>query len=112
MPDVAEQVLKPVRKTLDLEEFRAGDGAGGADDCVAGAHHHRRVGIDRPRAFLQLAREAVLHAAKCGLLRLAQVEVREEAPYGDGEIADERLFDPAEPADEPRREPARNAVGE
>ena len=42
--------------------------AAGADDRVARADQHRGIGIDRPRAVLQLAGEAVVQALELGLL--------------------------------------------
>ena len=70
------------------------------------------IGIDRPGAVLQLAGEAVVQARELGLLRLAQVEVGEQPPEPDRQVAHERLLDLAEPAHEPGRQPPRNAVGQ
>ena len=68
--------------------------------------------IDRPGAVLELAGEAVVHAAELGLLRLAQVEVGEHPPEADREVAHQRLLDLAEPADERRGQPPGDAVGQ
>jgi hypothetical protein len=63
-------------------------------------------------ALLQFADEALVHAAEARGLGLAEIEPGEQPPQPDGRVADERLLDLAEPADEQRREPARNAVGQ
>jgi hypothetical protein len=46
------------------------------------------------------------------LLRLAEIEIGEEAPDRYGEVAHQRLLDAAEPAHEPGRQAAGNAVGQ
>jgi len=46
------------------------------------------------------------------LLGLAEIEMGEQPPSGYRKIADKGLFDSAEPADELRRQPARNTVGQ
>ena len=45
------------------------------------------------------------------LFCVAQIEIGEKAPDGDGEISYERLLDGAEPANQARHEPPRNAIG-
>ena len=70
------------------------------------------VVVDRTRAVLELADEAIVQACEFGLFRLAEIEVREQPPDRDRDIADQRLLDAAEPADELSRQPPRNAVGE
>ena len=49
---------------------------------------------------------------KLRLLRLAQVEIGEQAPDADRQVAHQRLLDLAEPAHEPGQQPARDAVGQ
>ena len=49
---------------------------------------------------------------KRGLLGLAQVEIGERRQAPIEQVADQRLLDLAEPADELRRQPPRNAVGQ
>ena len=49
---------------------------------------------------------------KCVFLRLAQVEIGEQPPHADRQVAHQRLLDLAEPAHESRQQAARNAVGE
>ena len=68
--------------------------------------------IDRARALLQLPDEAIVHAAELGIPRVPQVEVGEEAPQADGDVPHQGLLDLAEPAHEPREQPAGNPVGE
>jgi hypothetical protein len=53
-----------------------------------------------------------MQASELIFLRLAQVQIRKEAPRCDGQIADQRLLDLAEPAYELRGQSARNTVGE
>ena len=109
---IAEQVFQRVGKTLGLIELGTGNRAAGANDGIARTDHNIRPAIDRARAILQLAGEAFVHAAEMRLFRLAQIEIGKQPPQPDGQIAHQRLFDPAEPADELRGQPARNAVGE
>jgi hypothetical protein len=45
------------------------------------------------------------------LARVSKIEIGEQTPGRDRGVADNRLLDLAEPTDEPRREPARDAVG-
>jgi hypothetical protein len=80
---VAEQVRQRIRKPLRLEHARAVDLAASADDRIAGAHQHRRIGIHRSRARPEFAGEAVVQAVEVSLPRVAQVEVREQAPHRD-----------------------------
>ncbi len=70
------------------------------------------IGIDRPRAGLQLADEAVVQAGEVRFLRLVQAQVGEQPPDRDRKVAHQRLLDPAEPAHEAGQQLARNAVGE
>jgi hypothetical protein len=51
-----------------------------ADDRVRWTHHDLWIAVDRPRAFLQLAREAIVHAPELGLARLTQIQIGEESP--------------------------------
>ena len=109
---IAQQVLQRVGEALDLKDVGAGDRAGGADDGIARADQDFGPAVDRARAVLELPGEAVVHAAKARLLRLAQIQVREEAPHPDRQVAHHRLLDPAEPAHELGGQPARDPVGE
>src|SRR5208282_2223032 len=109
---IAEQLFERIAETLGLVELGAGDRAAGADDRVAWTDEDVRPAVDRARAVLELADEAIVHAAELRLLRLPQVEVGKQPPETDRNIANDRLFDAAEPADELRGKPARDAVGE
>ncbi len=73
---VAQQIVQRVRKTLGLVEARAGDGAAGADNGIAWADQDVRRLVDRARAVLELAGEAIVHAAEMRLLGFAQIEIR------------------------------------
>src|SRR5579875_381934 len=109
---IAQQILQAIRRSLDLQEFSALDHSRGADDCVTRADQHRGVRIDGPGSFLEFANEAIMHAAKLGLFRFAEIKVAEHAPYADGEAAHQRLLDLAEPPHELSRQTPRNAVGQ
>jgi hypothetical protein len=109
---VAEQVPQAVGKALDLEDPAVLHPPRRADDRVAGTDEDVRVGVDRPRPVLEPADEAVVQAAEARLPRVAQVQVGEQAPDAHRQVADERLLDPAEPADEARGQPPGDAVGE
>ena len=109
---LGQEFAERVRKSLGLVEPGAGDRAASADDGVARAHQDVRPAVDRARAVLELADEAIVHAAEARFLRLPQVEIGKEPPRADRQIAHQRLLDAAEPADELRDQPARNAVGE
>src|SRR5258708_4640102 len=73
-PRIADQLLQRVGKPLDLEQFGTGDWPGRTDDRIARANQDLRIAVDRPRAILELADEAVVHAAEFSLFGLAQVE--------------------------------------
>ena len=109
---IAQQVFERIGKALGLIKLRAGDFAAGADDGITGADKDIGTGVDRARTILQFAREAIVHAAELRPLRLPQVEAGKLPPNPDRKVADDRLFDAAEPADELSREAARNAVGQ
>jgi hypothetical protein len=109
---VAEQILQRVRKSLGLEQRGAADCAAGADDRIAGAHQNVIAALDRAGAVPEFANEAIAKAFEPRLLGFAEIEVREYPPDGNGKIANQRLFDPTEPAHELRRQAARNAVGQ
>ncbi len=109
---IDKQLLEGVGETLRLDQRGAIDLTGRADDPVARADEHGGVRVDRPCARRELAGEAVVQAPERGSARVAQVHVREQAPDPDREVSHERLLDPAEPADEPGREPSRDAVGQ
>ena len=109
---IAEQVEQGVGKAFGLYHLRVLDTAARADDCIARTDEHRRVVIYRPRALLELADEAVVHAGEAGFLRLAEIEVGEHLPDSEGQIAHQWLLDLAEPADETSQGLSRYAVGE
>ena len=109
---VMQQVGERVRKTFGLVECRPRNRPTGADNGVAWTHQNFRRPVDRTRAVLQFASEAIVHAAKMRLLRFAQVEVRENPPRADREIAHQRLLDLAEPSYELCRQTARNPIRE
>src|SRR6202023_2637468 len=99
---ITQEVLQRVGGPLDLIERGPGDLPAGANDGIAGADQSSWIRIHRACTVLELADEAVVHAAKFRLLGLAQVEIRKEAPQRNRDIAHSRLFDLAEPAHEPR----------
>src|SRR5208282_20635 len=101
-----------IAEPLGLVEIGARDRAAGADDRVAWTDEDVRPAVDRARAVLEFADEAIVHAAELRLLRLPKVEVGKQPPQADRKVAYQRLFDTAEPADELGGEPARDAVGE
>ena len=59
-----KQLVERVRESLGLEQLRALDAAASARRWRRRAHQHGRVGVDRPRAGLELAREAVVQAGE------------------------------------------------
>ena len=67
-----------------------------------------RVYRAAPRS--KLSNEAIVHARKFGLPGLVQSEIGEAVPQRERQIADDRLFECAEPAEETRRQAAWNAV--
>ncbi len=109
---IAQQVQQGIGRALDLEQLGVGDGAEGADDAVAGARQHGRIGIERPQAGAQLPGETVVQAGEAGFPGLAEIEVRKQPPAGDRQVADPGMFDLAEPAHEVGQRRARDAVGQ
>ncbi len=109
---VIQQIPQRIGKTLGLQRIGAVEAPAGADDAVAGARKHVRGGVDTPRTGLQLAGEAGVQALEALLLRIPKVEIGKQAPDRDRRASDQRTLDPAEPAEEARREPARNAIGQ
>ena len=107
---IVEEIVQRVREPLGLNHDVAVDRPRGAHDGVAGAHQHVRVGIDRAHARLELANEAVVQAVERRLGRLVEIGIGEQAPEPDRKIAHQRLADLADPADELRRQAARNAI--
>src|SRR5262249_1412187 len=83
-----------------------------ADDRITGADEDLGAAIDWARSVLELADEAIVHAAKVLFLGLAQIQVAEETPEPHRQVAQQRLLDPAEPAHELRDQAARNSVGQ
>ena len=108
----AKQVRQPVRKALGLEHVQPVDRAAGAQDGVAGAAQHLRVAVHHPGARLQFADEAVMHAVELGLAGFAQVQVAEQLPDPQRQIAHQWLADLAEPTHEAGEGDARNAIGQ
>ena len=80
---LAQQLLQGVGEALDLKELGPLDPAGCAHDGVAGADNDCGIGVNAPRPFLEFAREAVMQAAECHFLGVAEVEVREQPPQPD-----------------------------
>jgi len=76
------------------------------------AHQDVRIAIDRARVRLELADEAIVHAAKVPFLGVTQVQAGEQAPHADREATHQRLLDLAEPAHELSGEPPGNPVGD
>ena len=109
---VAQKVVQGIRKPLGLHDPALHHVAEGADQPVAGAGQHFRVGVDGPRAVLELAREAIAQALEARLLRLAEIEIREQAPHPDARGADQRVLDAAQPAHEQGEAAPRDAVGQ
>jgi len=109
---VAEQVRQGIGPVLHLQQFVAGDGAASADDGVARADENIRIGVDRPGAVAQRTGEAVVQARELLFLRVAEVDVGEEAPGRDRDVAHHGLLDVREPAHEPGRETLGNPVGQ
>ena len=109
---IPEQLLQPIARALDLKKPVAVDPAAGADDRVARAGQDFGIRIERPRAVAQLANEAIVQAAEFRLASVGQVDVAEQPPDDDREVAHQRLLDAAEPAHEPRREAPWQPVGE
>ena len=80
-PDGSEQrgVYWDIRQVAnEAQHLPPLDRAAGPHDGVARARQHRRVGIGPPRAFLQVAGEAVVQAEEAGLLRLFQAQEWQE----------------------------------
>ena len=109
---IAQQVHQRVGKSLGLQHRSAGDRAHGANDSVARAHQYGGVGVDAARTVLELAREAFMQAPEAGAARFAQVELAEQPPQRQAQLAHQRLLDAAQPAGEQRQPAARQAVGE
>ena len=109
---IGQQVPQRVGEALGLQQLGAADRAAGADDGVARACQHLRIGIDRPRAGLQLAREAGMQAREGLLPGVAEVEIGEQAPHRDRRPRHDRVLDLAEPAHPARREAPRDPVGQ
>src|SRR5262245_28658403 len=108
---VAKQFLQRIRRAFHLQELGAGDATAGSNDPITRSNKRVGVMINGTRAFLQLADETVTQTGEVRLLGLTKIEIGEKAPDGDGEITDERLLDGAEPTNQTRGEPPRNAIG-
>ena len=112
VPGIAEQIFEGVGEALDLKHMAVRHAAGCADNCIARADDDARVHVDRSGAVLQRAGEAIVQAAKAGLLRIAQVEIGEELPDEHRDIAHQRLLDPAEPAHESGQGASGDTIGQ
>ena len=99
-------------EALDLKDLAIGHATTRPDNGIAGADDDVRVHIDRTRAILQRAGEAIMHASKSGLSRVAQIEIGKELPHEHRDIAHERLLDPAEPTHEAGQRAPGDAVGQ
>ena len=108
----AKEFINAVRESLCLKNLARLHGAGGAHNGIARAADDLRIGIHGAGSGLQLAGEAVVQAFKICALGLAEIEIREHAPSGDGCPADQRIPDFAEPSHEPGKRLTRHAVGE
>ena len=81
---VGNEIVERVVKPLGLDERRALDAPGGADDRVTWADEHALRPVHGTRAGLQFTHEAIVQARKPLLSGLVQVEVAgEELPDGN-----------------------------
>jgi hypothetical protein len=99
------------QRALRLDQHVTADPSRRTHDCVARADQGRRVRIHRPGAWLERPYEAVVQARELRLGRILQLQISELLPHGQGQIADERLLDPAEPAHERGQQPPGDPVG-
>src|SRR5262249_28024164 len=107
---ILQQIFELVAGALDLHELGAGDRPASADDRITGTDERIGVVVERPASLLELADEAVAQARELRLLCLAQIDIAEEAPNGDRAIADDGVFELAEPTHETRGKAPGNAV--
>ena len=101
----SKQIFERVGEALGLKDLGSPNRAVRPDDGIDRACQHQRIDVNRSGTVLELACEAVVHAAKCGLLGLAQIKLREESPDTDGQVAQPRRFNLAK-APHPLGEPA------
>ena len=106
------QIGQRVGKAFGLEELPRFDAPVRADKSIYRAAHHRRVHVDGPRALLELAGKAVVHAGEAAFFRFTEVEVREVFPDGDGCVAHPGLLDFAEAPHELGQPCAWQAIGQ
>ena len=110
---VAQQILQRVGKALGLIEARAGNRAAGADDGVARADQDlrpRHRSAARPSLSSRVKQSCRLR--NCVFLASLKSRSENSRHSADRSVAHQGLLDLAEPADEPSREPPRNAVGQ
>ena len=109
---IAEQVRQRIGRALDLVEFVVANSSERADNAIRRADHDRRIGIGRPQAGTKLAGETVVHALEFALPGFRKVELGEQPPACDRQVAHERIFDLAEPAHEAGQRGARDTIGQ
>src|SRR5215471_17208933 len=107
---IDQQLVEGVVQAFGLDQTIALDSTRAAHDSVTRAHQQLRIGIDRARAWPELANEAVVNAAKLLFLGLFQLQIGERSPESERHVAHERLLDLAEPTHEARQGPAREEV--
>src|SRR5262249_20495119 len=81
-------------------------------DRIARADQHIRVGIDGAGTVLQVPDEAVVQATEPLLACVGEVQISEQAPNTDRQVADQRVLQLAGPAEESRRQPPWDAIGQ
>src|SRR5208283_936568 len=109
---VLQKLANVIGRAFDLQDLASLDDPAGADNRVAWAGQDVRPHVGWARAVFQLAHETVVQALEFLFLRVAQIEIGEQAPQADGRVAHPGLLDLAEPAHEDGERMARDAVGE
>src|SRR4051794_865689 len=109
---VTKQVPQLIGEALYLQDAGALHRSGCPDYRIARTDQDIRVGIDRTHPVSKVPDEAVMQATEAFLTRLAQIQIGEEAPDADGQVADQRLLELAEPGEEAGCQPPGNAVGQ
>ncbi len=100
----SEQILERVGEALGLKDLGSPNRAVRPNNGVHRACQYPRINVNRSGSVFEFACEAVVHAAKCRLLCLAQIKLREERPNADGKVAYPRglnLADASHPVGEP-----------
>jgi len=108
---VAEKFLKRIGRAFHLQQIATYNAATATDNSVAGSDQDIWVLIYRTRTLPQLSNETIAQAGEMRLFCVAQIEIGEKAPDGNGDITYERLLDGAKPAHQTRGEAPRNAIG-